>query len=100
MGIARVVIKAVGDEPVLSCIGKGAQCIEGFVVSSGHEQQSGDRDHRVASPIAEPWIPRDDRGRSISIDDVRISSRGQHRDGFPYLRINRLTGGRQRGVDR
>ena len=37
----------------------------GFVKTPGHDQQAGQADHRIAAPIGEPWIARDDGRLSV-----------------------------------
>ena len=52
--------KHVWDETIANVTGECAQDVTGFEPAAGAQSQSFETDHRVATPIGEPVVPRDD----------------------------------------
>ena len=58
--------KHVRDEPVLQVLREGSQDVSGFLGAARRKGQPLEADHRVASPIREPVIARDDRALFVA----------------------------------
>jgi len=57
----RAVRKHVGDETLADVMAEGAQDGSGLAIAARRERQPLQADHRVAAPVGEPVIPRNDR---------------------------------------
>jgi hypothetical protein len=65
VGGARPVVEPVGDQPPPAVVGEQPERAHRVVVPTGREQQAGQADHRVAAPVREPGVARDDRVRAV-----------------------------------
>src|SRR5262249_34211393 len=97
--IGRVVVsglplvgEAIGQHPLVDGAGEGEQDTFGDVYTPGDKRQTGERDHRVAAPIAEPWVSGDD-GLQIASFNEELVRRGDQI-------LNERIGGWRFGHDR
>ena len=75
-GSLAAVGKAVGQHPLVGGLGKRPQNTLRDVETTRRQGESRQRDHRVATPIAEPVVPGNNRAVVSSRDDVLIRGGG------------------------
>ncbi len=56
----------IRNQSIFHIIGKGSEDGSGFLMAPGTECETFQADHRIAAPIREPMVPRDNRARFIS----------------------------------
>ena len=65
--LVAVIVEAIGDHALIDVSREKAQHLRGFLEAIRAEQESRQRDHRVASPVGEPGITGEDghAGRAV-----------------------------------
>ena len=58
--------KEVRDQAVAHVVAERAQDVPGLQMTAGRECEALERDHRVAAPVGEPVVPRDDRAHLVA----------------------------------
>src|SRR5438046_1574088 len=81
--------KHVRDQTILYIVSEGANDPSGFVIATRRQGQAFKADHRVATPIGEPMVARDDRA-----DLVAGSTGARGVSDTPGRRDDELIGGK------